>query len=114
MRLNIFLDKLSETPQYIDFKDTMSVIDANYNFTETSFTNGELLNLANENLGSCKLFSFAQLHHLDESQTLACFGCYYREDVLKYPQANDHQNIRQFMRHGWQGIHFPEQALIKK
>ncbi|WP_083761723.1 HopJ type III effector protein [Psychromonas ingrahamii] len=45
---------------------------------------------------------------------LACFGHYYREDVLKHPQAKDHQNIRQFMISGWQGIDFSSQALYNK
>ena len=56
-----------------------------------------------ENSGSCKIFAFAQLHHLDEASTLACFGAYYRDDVLKHPQGSDHQNIRQFINTGWQG-----------
>ena len=63
----------------------MAVIESQYNFTETAFTNGQQSNAANENLGSCKLFSFAKLNGLSEAQTLACFGAYYRDDVLGSP-----------------------------
>ena len=114
MLVNTFLDKLSAVPQSIEFTDTMAVIEENYQFTETEFVNGKQHNAAGENSGSCKLFSFAQLHNLDKSQTLACFGAYYRDDVLKHPQGSDHQNIRQFMINGWQGIKFSGQALIEK
>ena len=114
MLIATFLDKLSTVPQTIEFTDTMAVIEADYLFTESAFVNGEQSNAAGENSGSCKLFAFAQLHNLDQAQTLACFGGYYRDDVLKNPQANDHQNIRQFMIHGWQGIKFSAQALVKK
>ncbi len=114
MLIATFLDKLSAMPQAIEFTDTMAVIEANYRFTETEFVNGEQLNAAEENSGSCKLFSFAQLHNLDKAETLACFGAYYRDDVLKHPQGSDHQNIRQFMINGWQGIKFSGQVLTEK
>lgn len=114
MLLSTFLDKLSVTPQAIEFTDTMAVIEANYQFIETEFVNGKQLNTAGDNSGSCRLFAFAQLHNLDKSQTLACFGAYYRDDVLKHPHGSDHQNIRQFMSNGWQGIKFSGEALTEK
>ncbi|MCW8996426.1 MAG: HopJ type III effector protein [Psychromonas sp.] len=114
MLVSTFLDKLSAMPQSVEFTETMAVIDANYQFTATQFVNGEQVNAAGENSGSCKLFSFAQLHHLDKAKTLACFGSYYRDDVLKHPQASDHQNIRQFMINGWPGIKFSGVALLEK
>ncbi len=114
MLVSTFLDKLSATPQAIEFTDTMAVIEANYEYTATQFVNGQQVNAAGENAGSCKIFAFAQLHNLDEASTLACFGAYYREDVLNHPQGSDHQNIRQFMNTGWQGIQFSGQALTEK
>jgi len=114
MLLTTFLDKLSSTPELIAFSDTMATIDASYQFTETAFENGEQVNAAGENSGSCKIFSFAKLNGLDKMQTLACFGSYYRDDVLQNPQGNDHQNIRQFMINGWEGINFSGQALTEK
>ena len=92
----------------------MAVIESEYDFTETAFTNGLQSNAASENLGSCKLFSFAKLNRLSEAQTLACFGAYYRGDVLAHADANDHQNIRQFMINGWSGIQFSGDALTAK
>ncbi len=92
----------------------MAVIDANYAFTPTTFQNGEQLNNAGQNNGSCKLFAFARLHQLSAAQTLQCFGAYYREDVLKHPAGSDHQNIRNFMKYGWGGVEFGGEALTPK
>jgi len=33
---------------------------------------------------------------------------------LANPDASDHQNIRQFVVHGWQGVSFETPALILK
>ncbi|MBB1272930.1 MULTISPECIES: HopJ type III effector protein [Psychromonas] len=111
MTLQDFIAKLNTQPEQVEFADTMAVIEANYAFTETSFSNGLQVNAEGENSGSCKVFSFAQLNKLTEAQTLACFGIYYRNDVLENPEASDHQNIRQFMLNGWSGIHFDAVAL---
>ena len=114
MLISVFLEKLAAQAEHVSFTDTMSVIAENYEFTETAFSNGQQINQAGENSGSCQLFSFAKLQEFNESQTLACFGAYYRDDVLKHPDANDHQNIRQFMACGWQGILFSKAALTAK
>ena len=111
MELNTFLQLLRGNPDSIAFNDTIAVIDANYDFTPTAFKNGELMNEAGQNNGSCKLFAFAQLQNLTPQETLACFGAYYRDDVLKHPEATDHQNIRNFMKFGWAGIKYQGQAL---
>lgn len=114
MLIKAFLDKLNNTPESVEFTDTMAVIEANYLFTETAFSNGQQQNKADQNTGSCKLFAFAKLQNLTEPQTLACFGLYYRDDVLQHPNADDHKNIREFMITGWVGIHFSAAALEKK
>ena len=114
MTLDKFLEKLNAQPDSIEFTETMSVIENQYQFTETAFTNGEQSNAAGENSGSCKLFSFAKLNQLSEAQTLACFGAYYRDDVLAHPDADDHQNIRQFIINGWSGVKFSAEALTIK
>jgi len=111
MLINIFLEKLSTTPESVEFSDTMATIEANYHFSETEFSNGLQKNEAGQNSGSCKIFSFALLQKLTEQQTLACFGIYYRDDVLKNPENDDHQNIRQFIVNGWSGVTFSGQAL---
>ena len=111
MTLSDFLSKLQSAPESIEFSDTMAVIEANYAFTETGFKNGETNNEAGTNSGSCKLFAFAELNKLSLEATLACFGAYYRSDVLEHPSATDHANIRNFMKHGWDGIEFEGKAL---
>lgn len=114
MTLDTFLHKLNDKPESIEFTDTMAVIESLYNFTETAFSNGDLNNEAGQNSGSCKLFAFAKLQNLSINQTLACFGTYYRDDVLKNPQGTDHQNIRNFLKNGWNGISFSQSPLSEK
>lgn len=97
----------------IQFKDVISTIDAWFDFTPTGFKNGEISNQADQNQGSAKVFSFAQLHHLSEKETLTLFAEHY-ESVLNNPEGNDHQNIRQFMKYGWNGVQLEHIALKKK
>ena len=111
MSIETFLQRLRAEPERIGFADTMAAIEGAYAYTPTAFRNGEVDNAAGQNAGSCKLFAFAQLHGLSQSQTLACFGRYYREDVLQHPEGSDHQNIRHFMRSGWAGVRFEGSAL---
>lgn len=111
MNLEQLLEQLSNTPEAVEFSDVIDVIEQNYEFTPTAFKNGELENKAGENNGSCQLFSFGQIQKLDADKMLACFGSYYRVDVLQNPQGNDHQNIRNFMISGWGGIQYAGQAL---
>lgn len=114
MDIGTFLKKLNDQPESVTFDDTMAVISANYDFTPAAFANGEVRNEAGQNNGSCKLFAFASLNGLSEEQTLACFGAYYREDVLKNPGGTDHQNIRNFMKTGWSGVKFDRMPLQAK
>ncbi|WIO74680.1 HopJ type III effector protein [Porticoccaceae bacterium LTM1] len=114
MALQTFIDRLNSSPQFIEFGDTMAVIDSLYLFTPTAFQNGELHNAADQNNGSCKLFAFARAQNLSEEQTLACFGAFYRDDVLKDPDGSSHQNIRNFMRSGWAGVQFEGEPLAEK
>ncbi|CAE6921416.1 MULTISPECIES: HopJ type III effector protein [Vibrio] len=114
MELKEFLDALTASPETVEFETTMAAIEANYEFTPTAFVNGETYNNADENNGSCKIFAFGLLNHLDKDATLACFGRFYREDVLANPENNDHQNIRNFMVTGWNGVKFESDALVLK
>ncbi|WP_151957336.1 HopJ type III effector protein [Acinetobacter guillouiae] len=95
------------------FADVISYIEARYTHTPTAFQNGQQYNAATENQGSAKVFSFAQLNDLDQQQTLNLFAEYYAA-VLATPDATDHQNIRQFMQNGWNGIKFEGNALTAK
>lgn len=114
MKLDEFLLKLEQHPEQIEFSETMAVIEANYQFNPTRFSNGDLENEAGQNNGSCKIFAFGMMHYLSEEQTLACFGDYYRKDVLGNPEADDHQNIRNFINTGWEGIRYEGFALLSQ
>lgn len=113
MTLTALLEQLVQSPESVEFQDVISVIDTHYVFTPTAFRNGETANEAGQNNGSCKIFAFAKLNELDQAATLACFGRYYREDVLLHPENEDHQNIRNFMRFGWSGVEFSAEALVE-
>lgn len=95
------------------FSEVLAFIDAAYTHTPTAFNNGAQHNAATENQGSAKIFSFAQINQLNPAQTLSLFAEHY-QSVLNHPNGTDHQNIRQFMQHGWAGIHFEAQALTPK
>ena len=115
MTLNELLTQINSTPELVQFKDVMSVIEQHYRYSPQAFSNGlgedKVLNAAGSNEGSCKIFAFAQLQSLAVPQTLACFGDFYRKDVLEHPDASDHANIRTFIRDGWAGIQFEEIPL---
>ena len=114
MSIQAFLAKLKQTPEAITFPETIAVIEENYNFTPTAFQNGNTHNAAGTNSGSCKLFAFAKMQNLSQDETLACFGAFYRDEVLGDPEGTNHQNIRNFMVHGWNGIQFEGEALELK
>lgn len=114
MSIQVFLEKVKQTPTQITFPETISVIEENYNFTPTAFQNGTQHNAAGENSGSCKLFAFAKLQNLTKQATLVCFGAFYFEEVLGDPNGTNHQNIRNFINTGWEGIDFKGTALEQK
>ena len=114
MSIQNFKSKLKNTPTEIEFSETMSVIEDNYNFTPTTFTNGDLKNESGQNSGSCKLFAFAVDQKLTKEETLACFSQYYFDEVLNDPNGSGHQNIRNFMNTGFEGLVFEGVALIRQ
>lgn len=117
MSLAQFLEKITNN-QSISFDETMTIINSNYDYQPSKFSNGlgehKIINNAGSNEGSCKIFAFAQLHQLNQQQTLNLFGDYYHQDVLQDPNGTGHQNIRNFMRDGWEGIEFSSQPLQAK
>ncbi len=114
MEIAALIEKLTLQPEQVEFQEVIATIDENFDFTPTAFVNGETVNAENQNNGSCKIFAFAQLQQLSVEQTLACFGDFYRKDVLENPDNDDHQNIRNFIRFGWAGVKFSGQALSAK
>lgn len=55
----MILEQVKNAPETIDFKDVIAFIDSHYDFTPTKFINGKTINEADQNNGSCKVFSFA-------------------------------------------------------
>ncbi|ART79875.1 HopJ type III effector protein [Oceanisphaera avium] len=104
---------LQSASSQLSFADCLAVIDAHYDFTPCAFDNGTLKNTAGENNGSCKIFAFGRLHQLSPEQTLACFGEHY-QGVLDDPAGQSHQNIRNFIKQGWAGVHYYGQPLTPK
>jgi hypothetical protein len=105
--------KLKTQQTEIKFAETMQIIEDNYNFTPTAFTNGNIKNNLGENSGSCKLFSFAIHQQLTKEETLLCFGEHY-SNVLKDNNGGSHQNIRSFIQTGFEGLSFENKALKLK
>lgn len=97
----------------LPFKEVIEFIETYYQHQPTVFKNGEAHNEATQTQGSAKVFAFAQLNDLNEEDTLYLFAEHY-QSVLNNPNGTDHQNIRQFMAHGWPGIVFEGQALQAK
>lgn len=114
MTIQAFIEKLKKTPETITFSETIATVESNYEFTPTAFQNGYQHNGAEENSGSCKVFAFAKIQQLTQAETLACFGAYYFEEVLGDLEGTNHQNIRNFMQSGWNGIQFEGEALTLK
>ncbi|RWY48563.1 HopJ type III effector protein [Mucilaginibacter gilvus] len=97
----------------IAFSEVITFIETYYKHQPTAFKNGEACNEATQNQGSAKVFAFAQINGLSAADTLYLFAEHY-QSVLAHPAATDHQNIRQFIAHGWPGVVFEGEALVAK
>lgn len=110
--------QLQHQPDTTEFADIIELIHQLYDYVPTRFSNGDddnaVVNEPGSNEGSCKIFAFAKLQEFSKEETLVCFGAFYREDVLKNPAKSDHANIRSFMKYGWSGITFDQDALSLK
>ncbi len=113
--MNQYREKLAQNT--VIFSETLALVEKWYELSPTAFKNGlddqAVSNAQGQNEGSLKVFALGRLNGFTPEQTLACFGEHYR-DVLNTPDGDDHQNIRQFMRHGWQGIAFDSVPLRLK
>ncbi len=99
--------------QSVPFANVIQFIETYYSHQPTAFKNGDAYNEATQNQGSAKVFAFAQLNNLSAADTLYLFAEHY-QSVLGNPDGSDHQNIRQFMANGWEGIAFQGEALSPK
>lgn len=116
MTLDSFIEAIKNNNP-VQFAETMAIITDTYDYQATEFSNGlgddKVVNSAGTNEGSCKIFAFAKRHQLTQQQTLALFGEHY-QSVLDEPEGTSHQNIRNFMKYGWNGIVFQGQPLQDK
>ncbi|HEY9260549.1 HopJ type III effector protein [Chitinophaga sp.] len=110
-QLTTLIEKLKD--HSLPFKAVIEFIETDYQHQPTAFKNGTAQNEATQNQGSAKVFAFAQLNNLSQEDTLLLFAEHYQA-VLNTPEGTDHQNIRQFMVHGWPGIVFEGTALVAK
>jgi len=111
MNLKTLIERIRNNDTVL-FSDTMEIINNNYIYHESEFSNGvdnKVINKAGENEGSCKTFAFAKLHNFSQQQTLELFGEHYR-GVLLDPDGISHQNIRQFIKYGWEAVEFQREA----
>lgn len=97
----------------IPFAQVIEFIETHYQHEPTAFKNGDAFNEAAQNQGSAKVFAFAQLNELSEAETLYLFAEHY-QSVLANASGTDHQNIRQFIANGWNGIVFEGEVLVPK
>ncbi|OUS39641.1 HopJ type III effector protein [Oleispira antarctica] len=95
------------------FETTLEFIETHFNFTPSAFNNGGVLNSQEQNQGSCKVFSLAQLFELTQQQALCCFGQHYR-DVLATPEVDNHHNLRRVLKDGLGDISFDQFPLEQK
>ena len=95
------------------FASTLAFIEGWYEFTPTGFNNGGVINSADQNQGSAKVFALSQLLELDKETTLRLFGEHYR-DVLATPDVDNHHNLRRVLREGTANITFDQFPLKAK
>ena len=110
LSVETYIASLKHDPSGLNFAQTLAMIDAHYCFAPTGFKNGSVVNAAGENSGSCKVFSFAQMHELSQDMTLAMFAEHY-QNVLDNPKLDNHANIRAFIVSGFNGLAFDDEAL---
>ncbi|MGB3464620.1 MAG: HopJ type III effector protein [Cyclobacteriaceae bacterium] len=112
--ITTLLDRVKTDPTSVQFGEVLDIIEMHYKFRPTAFKNGDTVNREDQNITSCKLFAFAIANNLSKEDTLQLFGDYYRKDVLGAPDGTDHENIRNFMKYGWEELHFENTPLYMK
>lgn len=106
--MNEFIENLKAGK--LAFSDIIRYIEDRYTVHPSAFRNGSQYNEPTQNQGSAKVLYFARLNELSKEDTLLLFAEHYRA-VLEHPGGADHQNIRQFMQHGWEGVEFENRIL---
>mmetsp|Transcript_35112 Transcript_35112/g.74087 ORF Transcript_35112/g.74087 Transcript_35112/m.74087 type:complete len:213 (-) Transcript_35112:147-785(-) len=101
----LFNANLEMSGDDLKFEEFIELCDEQYEHGLIEFKNGDVVNMPGENDGSAKVLSYAALADFDKEMTLKLWGQYYR-DVVATPDGTDHQNIRNFMKYGWDGVDF--------
>ena len=118
MNLPELITLIKSIPENVEFDAVIDTINNSYHYTPSKFINGKdsniVVNEAGTNEGSCKILAFAKLNDLTKQQTLACFGKYYRDDVVKHPDGSDHGNIRALLEHSLDTVNFDKTVLVLK
>ena len=109
----VFNANLEMSGDEVTFEEVMENIDTFYESGLIEFKNGDIVNGQGENEGSAKILSYAALSGMDKETTLKLWGQYYRE-VKADPEGNSHQNIRNFMKYGWEGVPFENGIAITR
>lgn len=109
----IFNSNVEMSADDLTFEEVMEVINENYEPQLLEFKNGDIVNKPGENDGSARILSYAALSNFDKETTLKLWGQYYRE-VLADPDGDSHQNIRNFMKYGWEGVPFENGISLTK
>lgn len=95
------------------FSEIIAYIDANYTHEPTAFVNGELRNESDQNQGSAKVLFYAKMKQFSKEDTLKLFAEHY-EAVLVDANGTSHQNIRNFIKSGFDGLVFEGIVLTEK
>jgi hypothetical protein len=98
-----FAEDIKSGKKEVSLQESVAFIDQHYDYFAVPFTVGDIENKANENTNIAKILSFALMTKMDEDQTLRLFGEVYRN---LSPNGNDHLNIRNFKKYGWNRVIF--------
>jgi len=98
---------------HFQFSETLAFIAEHYDYQPSAFSNGQVVNAAGQNEGSCKALGLALLEGLSLEEALLCFGEHYRS-VLATPDGSDHGNIRALLDTGLAGVRFEQPPLQAK
>lgn len=96
----------------LKFQDVLDFIGQTYDYTPSGFKNGNLYNNHEQNQGSAKVLFLAKLSKLSEEDTLKLFAEHY-QNVLENLAGETHQNIRNFIESGWEGVKFDGVVLTR-
>mmetsp|Transcript_20097 Transcript_20097/g.40238 ORF Transcript_20097/g.40238 Transcript_20097/m.40238 type:complete len:208 (+) Transcript_20097:51-674(+) len=109
----LFLQNVEMNPEGFTFNEFIEMVEGCYETGLIEWSNGSQKNPPGTNEGSAHVLSLAALADLPKEKALLLWAEHYR-DVLATPDGDDHQNIRQFMEKGWDGVDFSNGISLTK